>query len=588
MPRRATVSCYGSGTRYGNGSLSTEEPPADQRVNQFTCDPANLVPSRGGHSCCTPDVAPVEPYDQAKVGDRADVLVYSTPPLEADVEVTGPIEMVLFAASTAPDTDFTAKLVDVHPDGKAYNISNGIIRASSREGLDARVPVEPGEVYEYTFALQPTSNLFKEGHQIRVEVLNANFSHFRSGSAIPTFQSRTVPFIVGAPMTGVWKGEDLMDHVDAIVVGAGVVGLAVARELARRGMEVLILERAGAIGTETSSRNSEVIHAGIYYQPGSLKARLCVRGREMLYDFAAANGVAHRRCGKLIVATSADQHPALDSIAGHARACGVDLQRITAAQAQAMEPELACTAALLSPSTGIIDSHGLMLALQGQAESHGAALALNTALVAARARGDGFEVDTDGADGRFTLGCRVLVNAAGLRASDVARAIDGLDPGHVPDTLLARGSYFAVPGRPAFSHLVYPVPEPGGLGVHLTLDLGGSMRFGPDVEWIDRIDYQVNGARMGHFADQIARYWPGVPADALEPTYCGIRPKLSGPGQPAADFRIDGPAVHGVPGLVNLFGIESPGLTASLAIAEHLGQKLDAEAGISRSVPASR
>ncbi|MBV0892929.1 NAD(P)/FAD-dependent oxidoreductase [Paracoccus sp. Z118] len=366
-----------------------------------------------------------------------------------------------------------------------------------------------------------------------------------------------------------------MDRVECIVIGAGVIGLAVARRLAESGVEVLVLERAEAIGTETSSRNSEVIHAGLYYPPGSLKARLCLRGREMLYQFAAENGVPHRRCGKLIVATSPEQAAALEGIAVRAAECGADdLRPLTAAQAQAMEPALACTGALLSPSTGIIDSHALMLALLGHAEDRGAALALNTAFTGARVVPDGFEVDTTGADGAYTLGCRLLVNAAGLRASDVARAIDGLDPAQVPQTHFARGSYFALPGRPAFSRLIYPVPEPGGLGVHLTLDLGGNMRFGPDVEWIESIDYRVNAARAGHFEAEVRRYWPALPTGALVPTYCGIRPKLSGPGEPAADFRIDGPAVHGVPGLVNLLGIESPGLTSSLAIADEVAARL--------------
>ncbi len=367
-----------------------------------------------------------------------------------------------------------------------------------------------------------------------------------------------------------------MDRVDCIVVGAGVVGLAIARDLARRGIEVLILEAEGAIGTHTSSRNSEVIHAGLYYPPGSLKARLCVRGRDLLYDYAAAKGVPHRRCGKLIVATSDDQVAALDTIAARAAACGVcDLTRLTAADAQALEPALACTAALLSPSTGIVDSHALMLALLGDAESAGAMLALNTAVTGARATQAGLIVETG--DG-YALETGLLVNAAGLWASKVARGITGLDAAQVPTTQYARGSYFAVPGRPAFSRLVYPVPEPGGLGVHLTLDLAGAMRFGPDVEWTPDTDYTVSAARVGHFQTEIRRYWPGLPDDALVATYCGIRPKLSGPGQPAADFRIDGPADHGVPGLVNLFGIESPGLTASLAIAERAAGLLTADA----------
>lgn len=367
-----------------------------------------------------------------------------------------------------------------------------------------------------------------------------------------------------------------MERVNCIVVGAGVEGLAIARALARRGIEVLILERAPAIGTETSSRNSGVIHAGLYYPPGSLKARLCVQGREMLYAFAAGQGVPHRRCGKLIVATSPGQRDALAAIRDRAAACGVtDLRPLARDEARALEPALACTAALLSPSTGIIDSHALMQALLGQAQAAGADLALNTAFAAARAEQGGFVVETEDAGGeRFTIGARRLVNAAGLWASEVAGRIEGLAARHIPPTRLARGNYFALPGRSPFSRLIYPLPEPGGLGVHLTLDLGGAMRFGPDVDWVDAVDYRVNDARRAHFEAEIRRYWPGLPPDALVPAYAGIRPKLSGPGEPAADFRIDGPERHGLPGLVNLFGIESPGLTACLAIAELAADRL--------------
>lgn len=365
-----------------------------------------------------------------------------------------------------------------------------------------------------------------------------------------------------------------MDRVGCIVIGAGVVGLAIARALALRGTEVVIVERAGAIGTETSSRNSEVIHAGIYYPQGSLKARLCVAGRGQLYDYAAARGIPHRRCGKLIVATSAAQLDMLDVIRAQAAANGVALTPLSAAAAQDMEPSLACTGALLSPDTGIVDSHALMTALLADAEAAGALLALNTAVTGIERDGAGFVVRTTAGGEPFALSASQVVNAAGLWASDVAAMVPGLDPAHVARTLYARGSYYAVPGRAAFARLIYPVPEPGGLGVHLTLDLGGSMRFGPDVEWIDRVDYRVNPDRRAHFESEIRRYWPGLPADALAPTYCGIRPKLAGLGEPAADFRIDGPAVHGVPGLVNLLGIESPGLTSSIAIADHVAAML--------------
>lgn len=368
-----------------------------------------------------------------------------------------------------------------------------------------------------------------------------------------------------------------MDNVDCIVAGAGVVGLAIARRLARTGMEVVILEREDAHGTGTSSRNSEVIHAGIYYESGSLKARLCVRGRQMLYAYAAEQAVPHRRCGKLIVAISPDQHAALDAIITRAKAAGVtDLRRLTAQEAQEMEPQLHCTAALFSPSTGIVDSHGLMLSLLGDAEAAGAILSLGSLVTGVEVTTGGFIVTTEDrhGGGQFVLASRLFINAAGLHASELAAAIRGLSPRHVPPTRFARGNYFAVSGRPSFSHLIYPVPESGGLGVHLTLDLAGGMRFGPDVDWIDSINHRVNPARRDHFQTEIRKYWPALPADALAPTYCGIRPKLSGPGQHAADFRIDGPELHNVPGLINLFGIESPGLTSCLAIAEEVERRL--------------
>ena len=364
-----------------------------------------------------------------------------------------------------------------------------------------------------------------------------------------------------------------MDRVGCIVIGAGVVGLAIARALALRGVEVALLEAEDAIGTHTSSRNSEVIHAGIYYPEGSLKARLCVAGRAALYDYAAARGIPHDRCGKLIVATDAAQAEVLAAIRARAAANGVALTPLTAAEAREMEPALACTGALLSPETGIVDSHALMTALLHDAEAAGALLALGTQVTRVETGPAGFVVHTDTADGPFALAADRVVNAAGLWASDVAASIDGLT--EVPETRFARGSYYAVPGRAAFRRLIYPVPEPGGLGVHLTLDLGGAMRFGPDVEWIDTVDYRVNPTRRAHFEAEIRRYWPGLPAGALAPTYCGIRPKLSGEGEPAADFRIDGPAAHGIAGLVNLYGIESPGLTASLAIGDHVAGLLD-------------
>ena len=370
-----------------------------------------------------------------------------------------------------------------------------------------------------------------------------------------------------------------MEQIEAVVIGAGVVGLAVARALTLAGREVVILEAADAIGTGTSSRNSEVIHAGLYYPPGSLKARLCVHGKELLYAYCASRGVAHRRCGKLVVATEASQEPGLSALRERAEACGVhDLQWLDAAAARALEPALRCTAALLSPSTGIVDSHGLMLSLQGEAEAHGAMLALKSPLQRLRRVADGFELEVGG-DEPMQLHARAVVNSAGLHAVALAAGFEGLPPLQLPQAHWARGHYFACPGKPAFSRLIYPMPDEAGLGVHVTLDLGGQMRFGPDVQWIPLAergaeDYRVDPARVAPFADAIRRYWPALPDAVLEPTYSGIRPKISGPGEPAADFVIQGPAQHGVPGLVNLLGIESPGLTASLAIAEAVEQAL--------------
>ena len=363
-----------------------------------------------------------------------------------------------------------------------------------------------------------------------------------------------------------------MDRIECVVVGAGVIGLAIAREFAARGHEVLILEAADAIGTATSSRNSEVIHAGIYSPPDWLKTRLCVEGRRRLYAYCELHNVAHERCGKLIVATRDDQVPALDAIAERARANGVeDLRRIDAAEARELEPELACSAALLSPSTGIVDSHQLMLALQGDAERDGAMLAVRSPLISAEVRNDGFIVRAgDDPLAPLALHARWLINAAGLGAPDVAAKIQGLAPNHARKQFFARGNYFSLAGRAPFSRLIYPMPGEAGLGVHLTLDLGGQAKFGPDVEWIDDIAYDVDPARADRFYAAIREYWPALADDALQPAYSGIRPKLSSPGQPAVDFAIDGPARHGVKGLVNLFGIESPGLTACLAIAAHV------------------
>lgn len=358
-----------------------------------------------------------------------------------------------------------------------------------------------------------------------------------------------------------------MDQIECVVIGAGVVGLAVARALAARGREVIVLEAAEAIGVGTSSRNSEVIHAGLYYPRGSLKASLCVRGRELLYEYCAARGVPHQRCGKLLVATAANQIPQLESIMTRGRENGVlDLVRISGAEAQALEPALECVAAVFSPQTGIVDSHQLMLALQGDAENDGAVCAFHAPVEAIEAINGRFVVKVGGA-APTTLNAACVINSAGLQANAIARRIRGLDARHVPPLYLARGNYFSVSGRAPFSRLIYPMPNEAGLGVHLTIDLGGQARFGPDVEWVDAIGYDVDPRRADSFYAAIRAYWPALPDGALQPAYAGIRPKLSGPGEPAADFVIQGPAAHGVRGLVNLFGIESPGLTASLAIA---------------------
>jgi L-2-hydroxyglutarate oxidase LhgO len=364
-----------------------------------------------------------------------------------------------------------------------------------------------------------------------------------------------------------------MDEFDCAVIGAGVVGLAVARELALQGREVIVLESESAIGTGTSSRNSEVIHAGIYYPQGSLKAQLCVEGKQRLYAYAEERGLPHRRCGKLIVATSQAQVGQLEAIAAKARANGVDdLVPLTRAQALAMEPQLECLAALHSPSTGIVDSHALMLSLRGDLENAGGVVALKSAVQAAECGAGGIVLKS--ADGT-ALRCNSVVNAAGLAAPLLARRFDGLPAASVPGAWYAKGSYFTLAGRAPFSRLIYPVPEAAGLGVHLTLDLGGQAKFGPDVQWVASPDeLVVDPARGEGFYAEVRKYWPALQDGALVPGYAGIRPKISGPGEAAADFMIQGPAAHGVPGLVNLFGIESPGLTSSLAIARRVGDLL--------------
>ena len=371
--------------------------------------------------------------------------------------------------------------------------------------------------------------------------------------------------------------EVQVEQVDAVVIGAGVVGLAVARSLALAGHEVMVLESENAIGTGTSARNSEVIHAGIYYPAGSLKARLCVQGKQMLYAYCAERGVSHRQLGKLIVATSPEQVQALDGISRKAAANGVhDLRKLSAAEAMDLEPALACEAALLSPSSGVVDSHGLMLALQGDMENAGGLLALLSPVqhigLQQGTASHPMRVQTqDGTE----LACRVLVNAAGLHAVAMARGMQGLNPDLLPQAHYAKGNYFTLAGQAPFSRLIYPVPEAAGLGVHLTLDLGGQAKFGPDVQWLsDPTDLQVDPNRGDAFYAEVRKYWPGLADGALLPGYAGIRPKINAPSEAAADFLIQGPAEHGVPGLVNLLGIESPGLTSSLAIAAEVGRRL--------------
>lgn len=365
-----------------------------------------------------------------------------------------------------------------------------------------------------------------------------------------------------------------MERIDCAVIGAGVVGLAVARALARAGREVLILEGAGAIGTGISSRNSEVVHAGLYYPTGSLKARLCREGRDRLYAFCTERGVAHRRLGKLVVAADPGEIPTLERLRATAEANGVeDLSWLTAAEARAREPALRCAAALASPSTGIVDSHGLMVALLAEAQARGATLALHSPVRGGRVGAQGIVLDVGGAE-PLELACRAVVNSAGLGAPGLAHSLAGFPPAAVPRTYLCKGSYFTLGRRAPFRHLIYPAPEQAGLGIHLTVDLGGQPRFGPDVEWVEVEDYRVAPSRAASFADAVRRYWPDLPAQALQPGYAGIRPKIAGPGEPPADFLVQGPREHGVAGLANLFGIESPGLTACLALADEVAARL--------------
>ncbi|MBB4312278.1 NAD(P)/FAD-dependent oxidoreductase [Roseospira marina] len=366
-----------------------------------------------------------------------------------------------------------------------------------------------------------------------------------------------------------------MERVERIVIGAGVVGLAVARALALAGREVVILEAAEAFGTETSARNSEVIHAGLYYPRNSLKARLCVRGKGQLYAYLAERGIPHARCEKLIVATSAGGAAEIDGLrAVQARAAeaGVDLPLLSAAEAMALEPDgLDCVAALHSPTTGIVDSHGLMLSLLGDAEAHGAMLAVKAPVLGGRVTDDGLELAVGGAE-PMRLRADGVINCAGHGAPTVSRALAGVPVDPIPPQYYAKGCYFALTGRAPFRRLVYPVPGQAGLGIHYTIDLGGQGRFGPDVTWTDGIDYTVDADRATVFADSIRRYWPGLPDNALHPSYAGVRPKIQAPGEAARDFLIQSPRETGVPGYSALYGIESPGLTSCLAIADMVGE----------------
>lgn len=367
----------------------------------------------------------------------------------------------------------------------------------------------------------------------------------------------------------------MTDTLDCIVIGAGVVGLAVAREMAQKGREVLVLEKTDTIGTGVSARNSEVIHAGLYYPQGSLKARLCVAGRAMLYDYLNERGIEYKRCGKLVVATNSIEEKALDGILKKAQINGVDdMVKISQAEALSLEPELLCKSALLSPSTGVFDSHAYMLNLQGDAERCGATFAFLNSVVGGCIENGKIELDILGENGILRLECKTLINAAGLGAQNVALSIKGFPTKKVPPQYFAKGSYFTLSGKAPFSRMIYPIPGKASLGTHYTCDLGGQGRFGPDIQWVDKINYNVDPARATSFYTAIRQYWPGIADRELSPAYSGIRPKIHAPGEETSDFIIQGTSIHGVNSLVNLFGIESPGLTSSMAISQEVANSL--------------
>ena len=370
-----------------------------------------------------------------------------------------------------------------------------------------------------------------------------------------------------------------MEQVDCVVVGAGVVGLAVAREMALQGRETILLERESAFGTVSSARNSEVIHAGIYYPKDSLKAKLCVQGNRLLYEYCRSHQVATQPYGKLIVAADETQIDDLQAILYKAQNNGVpEIKMISGEEAKALEPNLRCVAAILSSTTGIVDSHGYMLSLLGGVEDAGGMVAYQSPLISAKPIGNraegGYELTIGGPDG-MQIQTKLLINCAGMSAPAIAQKIEGLTAEQIPKAYFAKGNYFSLSGKSPFTHLIYPIPEPGGLGVHLTLDMGGQAKFGPDVEWLDieteeQIDYTVNPKRGEGFYEAVRRYWPGLQDNSLQPDYSGVRAKIVPPNSPAGDFSFNGPHDHGLQGLYNLYGFESPGLTSSLAIAKHL------------------